>query len=95
MPAERWLSNLNQPNTLHYINLRLFCKRSYVQGDSLVTTCVYDTSARDKVTLGGLGITDEMCVNYIHYFPKTDLEVCKSSVDSASLSAYFDWLNMK
>jgi len=63
-------------------------------GDTLITTCVYDTLKREKVTLGGLGITDEMCVNYIHYFPKTDLEVCKSSVDSDSLSAYFDWLKI-
>ncbi len=69
-----------------------FC---HVQGDTLITTCVYDTLKREKVTLGGLGIMDEMCVNYIHYFPKTDLEVCKSSVDSDSLNAYFDWLKIK
>jgi hypothetical protein len=37
---------------------------------------------------------EEMCVNYIHYYPKTtNLEVCKSSVDSQVLNEYFDYLS--
>ena len=34
-----------------------------------------------------------MCVNYIHYFPKVNLEVCKSSVDSETLINYFKFMN--
>ncbi len=37
---------------------------------------------------------DEMCVNYVHYFPKTQsLEVCKSAVDTEALNHYFDFLH--
>lgn len=40
---------------------------------------------------GGFGITDEMCVNYIHYYPKSKLEVCKSAVDPSSLVSFFEF----
>ncbi|CAH2316800.1 dopamine beta-hydroxylase [Pelobates cultripes] len=42
---------------------------------------------------GGFSITDEMCVNYIHYYPRTELEVCKSHVDPGFLSKYFHLIN--
>ncbi|ROT65945.1 putative dopamine beta-hydroxylase [Penaeus vannamei] len=61
-------------------------------GDALVMACEYSTKDRANATLGGFSISDEMCVNYVHYFPKVDLEVCKSSVDSATLFDYFDFL---
>ncbi|KAH9395206.1 hypothetical protein TYRP_020965 [Tyrophagus putrescentiae] len=54
-------------------------------GDALVNVCRYDTRRRKNITLGGFGIRDEMCVNYLHYYPKVALEVCKSSVDTAYL----------
>lgn len=47
---------------------------------------------RRNVTLGGFGITDEMCVNYIHYYPHTDLEVCKSSISDQALRTYFKYM---
>ncbi len=49
-------------------------------GDALVNTCVYDTRSRRNVTFGGYSIRDEMCVNYMHYWPLAELEVCKSSI---------------
>ncbi|XP_022085295.1 dopamine beta-hydroxylase-like isoform X1 [Acanthaster planci] len=58
-------------------------------GDALITTCRYDTSARQNVTLGGFGIQDEMCVNYMHYYPSINLEVCKSTIASTALAAFF------
>ena len=45
------------------------------------------------VAQGGFTTADEMCVNYIHYFPKVDLEVCKSSVTTESLFKFFRLLN--
>ena len=41
---------------------------------------------------GGFAISDEMCVNYVHYYPKTRLEVCKSSVTTESLYGFFHFL---
>lgn len=46
------------------------------------------------MTLGGHSIRNEMCVNYIHYYPKTDLEVCKSSIDSRFLASYFSYMKV-
>ena len=37
----------------------------------------------------GYSIKEEMCVNYIYYYPKTNLELCKSSIDTKALDAYF------
>lgn len=47
---------------------------------------------RDNVTLTGFSISDEMCVNYIHYYPQVDLEVCKSSIPTTYLQDYFEYL---
>lgn len=30
-----------------------------------------------------------MCVNYVHYYPQTQLELCKSAVDAGFLQKYF------
>ena len=62
-------------------------------GDSLITTCTYDTHARKNMTLGGFAISEEMCVNYIHYYPKINLEVCKSSIDDRFLKLFFQYMN--
>ncbi|XP_033732438.1 dopamine beta-hydroxylase-like [Pecten maximus] len=62
-------------------------------GDALVTTCDYHTEDRPNVTVGGFSIKDEMCVNYVLYYPRTNLEVCKSSVQTSSLHKFFGFLN--
>ncbi len=54
-----------------------------------MTTCVFDTNSRNVPTMGGYGFTEEMCLNYVHYYPKVELEICKSSVDSDALDEYF------
>lgn len=45
-----------------------------VQGDVLATTCVFDTRTNAKWTWGGYGIEDEMCVNYVHYYPASEVQ---------------------
>ena len=39
-------------------------------GDALVTRCRYDTRERANITLGGFGFSEEMCVDYVHYYPR-------------------------
>lgn len=58
-------------------------------GDAIVNTCVYETTERERMTLGGYGITDEMCVNYMHYYPASELELCKSSIGDYYLDEFF------
>merc|ERR1711884_423602 len=62
-------------------------------GDELVTTCWYSTLNKDSPVVGGFTFAEEMCVNYIHYYPRAkSLEICKSSVDGNILNDYFDFL---
>lgn len=58
----------------------------------MVTTCYYDTEEYTNTTLGGFSISDEMCVNYIQYYPATKLEVCKSSVSEDNLAFFFNYM---
>lgn len=62
-------------------------------GDALITQCVHETMDRHEMTVGGYSIRDEMCVNYLHYYPLVELEVCKSSISDRVLDEFF--LKMK
>uniref|UniRef100_T1IHN6 DOMON domain-containing protein n=1 Tax=Strigamia maritima TaxID=126957 RepID=T1IHN6_STRMM len=62
-------------------------------GDGLITSCTYNSLGRPNITVCGLSKTDEMCVNFIHYYPKIDLEVCKSSIDTKVLENFFRFMN--
>ncbi|XP_003941430.1 dopamine beta-hydroxylase [Saimiri boliviensis] len=62
-------------------------------GDVLITSCTYNTEDREQATVGGFGIKEEMCVNYVHYYPQTELELCKSAVDAGFLQEYFRLIN--
>lgn len=64
-----------------------------IKGDALLTTCWFDSTEKVNVSLGGFSISDEMCVNYVHYFPRINLEVCKSSVSWQALRNYFKFVN--
>lgn len=79
----------------HSIQFRLLCvvrRAVWKKGDALITTCYYDTRGYTNTTLGGFSISDEMCVNYIQYYPATKLEVCKSSVSEKTLADYFFYM---
>uniref|UniRef100_A0AAY4ABC6 Dopamine beta-hydroxylase n=1 Tax=Denticeps clupeoides TaxID=299321 RepID=A0AAY4ABC6_9TELE len=66
---------------------------THYQGDVLVTRCRYNTEDRSKPTVGGFGIMEEMCVNYVHYYPRTQLELCKSHVDPGYLQKFFSLIS--
>ncbi|XP_050428659.1 dopamine beta-hydroxylase [Adelges cooleyi] len=90
------LPELNRDDhySTHFQEIRLLSKPVLVlPGDALITTCHYSTENRQNITLGGFSITDEMCVNYVYYYPKTQLEVCKSSISDQNLKTYFKFLN--
>ncbi|OON17809.1 copper type II ascorbate-dependent monooxygenase domain protein [Opisthorchis viverrini] len=87
----RRLADLNRDDhySPHYQEIRLLQKPVRVyQGDSLVTKCTYDTTRLSVVTFGGISHKDEMCLNYIFYYPKTDLELCKSEVSQPELDEF-------
>lgn len=77
----------------HFQEIRMLPKPVHIApGDALIHYCLYDTTKRKNITLGGYSTSEEMCVTYLHYYPKIDLEVCKSSVDTKALEAYFAYL---
>lgn len=89
------LSLLNYDNhySTHFQEIRLLPKPIIIlPGDSLITSCTYNTMDRKNVTLGGFAISDEMCVNYIHYYPNARLEVCKSAISNDALRTYFRYM---
>ncbi|XP_027018319.2 dopamine beta-hydroxylase isoform X1 [Tachysurus fulvidraco] len=78
----------------HYQIIRILRKMvTVLPGDVLLTKCTYNTEDRVKATVGGFGIMEEMCVNYVHYYPRTQLELCKSHVDPDYLQKYFSLIN--
>ncbi|XP_037348833.1 dopamine beta-hydroxylase [Talpa occidentalis] len=78
----------------HFQEIRMLKKVvSVYPGDVLITSCTYNTGDRKLATVGGFGILEEMCVNYVHYYPQTQLELCKSAVDAGYLQKYFHMVN--
>jgi hypothetical protein len=46
----------------------------------MITHCIYDSTERTEPTLGGPASTDEMCLNYLLYYPRQPLFVyCNGS----------------
>ncbi|NP_001243923.1 tyramine beta hydroxylase precursor [Bombyx mori] len=84
--------NKDMHYSTHFQEIRILHRPVKVlPGDFLETTCIYNTEDKLNATIGGHAITDEMCVNYIHYYPATELEVCKSAVSNEALEKYFDF----
>ncbi|XP_045878939.1 dopamine beta-hydroxylase isoform X2 [Meles meles] len=91
---EKEIVNRDDHYSPHFQEIRMLKKVVSVQpGDVLITSCTYDTGDRDLATVGGFGILEEMCVNYVHYYPRTQLELCKSAVDAGFLRKYFHTVN--
>nr|XP_010952799.1 dopamine beta-hydroxylase [Camelus bactrianus] len=78
----------------HFQEIRMLKKVVSVHpGDVLITSCTYNTEDRKLATVGGFGILEEMCVNYVHYYPRSQLELCKSAVDPGFLQKFFHLVN--
>ncbi|XP_024418171.2 dopamine beta-hydroxylase [Desmodus rotundus] len=91
---ERAVVNRDNHYSPHFQEIRMLKEIVSVHpGDLLITSCTYDTQDRKLATVGGFGILEEMCVNYVHYYPQTQLELCKSAVDPGFLRKYFHLVN--
>lgn len=49
-----------------------------IAGDVLVVECTYDTEERKNITTGGFETLQEMCLAYLHYYPRVSLARCRS-----------------
>ncbi|CAF0755135.1 unnamed protein product [Rotaria sordida] len=83
--------NIDRHYSPHFQEIRLLPEPILIKpGDMILHTCIYNTQIRTNMTFGGYGITDEMCVNYMHYYPRTNLELCKTSVRDDALDQFFE-----
>ncbi|KAK0406278.1 hypothetical protein QR680_018475 [Steinernema hermaphroditum] len=92
------IGEINRDNHFspHWQHIQHFHKQKRIlPGDTLMTTCVFETRNRSSFTWGGYGIEDEMCVNYIHYYPAMDVEVCKSAIDNSTLHNFFRFMGVQ
>ncbi|XP_063401020.1 DBH-like monooxygenase protein 1 [Mytilus trossulus] len=51
-------------------------EREVKRGDSFIVECTYDSSRRNKPTIGGLSTQEEMCVSFLYYYPRTTMSLC-------------------
>ncbi|XP_019633120.1 PREDICTED: DBH-like monooxygenase protein 1 homolog [Branchiostoma belcheri] len=58
-------------------------------GDALVLECGYETKGRHNMTYGGRGTWEEMCMDFLLYYPKIDLDGCGSEPNAQDLAAFF------
>jgi dopamine beta-monooxygenase len=83
--------NVDRYYSPHFQEIRLLPKPIQIErGDTILHTCIYNTEIRANMTFGGYGITDEMCINYLHYYPRSELELCKTSVRDDALDRFFE-----
>ncbi|XP_035686300.1 DBH-like monooxygenase protein 1 isoform X1 [Branchiostoma floridae] len=59
------------------------------EGDQLITECTYKTTDRTQATIGGLSSREEMCINFIQYYPRMKLTRCYSGLDINQQAPFF------
>ncbi|XP_064622631.1 DBH-like monooxygenase protein 1 homolog [Lineus longissimus] len=65
----------------NYQQFRLLSKEvTILPGDEIVTTCTYNTKHRKHMTYGGLSTKEEMCFNFVMYYPRIEMSKCLSTV---------------
>ncbi|XP_011550979.3 MOXD1 homolog 1 [Plutella xylostella] len=75
------LPRISEENSydVHYQQSRIVPGgRKFLRGDTLITECTYDSTARDKPILGGYSVLQEMCLSFVLYYPRTELAGCYS-----------------
>ncbi|XP_021962814.1 DBH-like monooxygenase protein 1 [Folsomia candida] len=50
-------------------------------GDELITECEYETTQNNRMVLGGLSTTQEMCQTFFIYYPRINLMQCTSQYE--------------
>ncbi|KAJ8300644.1 hypothetical protein KUTeg_022163, partial [Tegillarca granosa] len=54
-------------------------ERTILPGDSIIVECTHDSTGRTTPTHGGLTTQDEMCLTFVLYYPRMDVDICNSS----------------
>lgn len=80
----------NKYQYINYLQTPVVLKKD----DELSLTCVYNTEYTDKFVLGGLGTTEEMCLDALWYYPRTTaIQGCVDFPNGRQWFDFFDNLN--
>jgi dopamine beta-monooxygenase len=69
----------------NFQQIRTFPSRKIYPGDKIELQCKYSTSDRMKAVFGGLGTSQEMCLAFLYYYPRSPLLSCQSSLKTEAL----------
>jgi hypothetical protein len=58
-------------------------QQKLLPGDRLITTCVWDSSQDTTTIKGGISSEEEMCINFVEYYPAIPLFSCTQLSTSA------------
>ncbi|MGH0115069.1 UNVERIFIED_CONTAM: hypothetical protein FKN15_070589 [Acipenser sinensis] len=75
------------PNAKDFKTYGLCNTSTFSQGDEILVECTYNTESRKTATQGGLGTTNEMCLAFLLYYPRTKLASCWSLPEPTAMSA--------
>ncbi|CAM9565819.1 DBH-like monooxygenase protein 1 homolog [Lampetra fluviatilis] len=67
---------------------------SVMPGDSIITECLYNSKERSSTTTGGLSTQEEMCLGFLHYYPKVNVSRCLSIYDMTQVAPAFGYIVM-
>lgn len=76
-----------------YVN---FLKKPVVmrRGDELSVNCIYSTLNRNRSVVSGLATHDEMCLDFLWYYPKSStFNDCYDNFEFNSMLEFFDSMN--
>ncbi|CAM9565748.1 unnamed protein product [Lampetra fluviatilis] len=59
---------------------------SVMPGDFIITECLYNSKDKATTTTGGLSTQEEMCLGFLHYYPKVNVSQCLSVVNMTELA---------
>ncbi|KAI9202259.1 PHM/PNGase F domain-containing protein [Polychytrium aggregatum] len=78
----------------NFQNFQDIAPRQILPGDTLITTCVYNSQNANSPIVGGFGTNNEMCYNFAEYYPLQPIGECSSSCgvfdNNATVLAYYD-----
>ncbi|KAI9197235.1 PHM/PNGase F domain-containing protein [Polychytrium aggregatum] len=62
----------------NFQNFQDIAPRQILPGDTLITTCVYNSQNTNGYISGGFGTNNEMCYNFAEYYPLQPIGECSS-----------------
>ncbi|XP_078372318.1 DBH-like monooxygenase protein 1 homolog isoform X1 [Oculina patagonica] len=75
----------------NFQDIQVLSKEVHVKpGDDLINYCKYQTMDKNKIVVGGLATSQEMCIDMLFYYPKMPKEVACNSIQYKPVHDFID-----